>query len=95
MSRSPASVAVPITLRLPGGERYRVEVSAEDLAGPLAPGRKAPREFGMASVVVEVRHAGGQYLVPVSAGELTRLLSRARLQSEVSFKQAAPRHRPP
>jgi hypothetical protein len=93
----PGSTGAPIsiTLRLPGGECYRVKVSAEDLAGPLAAGRKAPRELGMASVVVEVRHAGGRYLVPVSAGELTRLLSQAQLEREVPLEQAVPPHRPP
>jgi hypothetical protein len=85
---------IAVTLRLPGGDCYRVEASAADLAGPLAPGRKAPREFGMASVAVEVRHAGGQYLVPVSAGELTRLLSRGERQAEVPLEQAVPSHRP-
>jgi hypothetical protein len=78
MPHTPAGVSVPITLRLPAGECYRVEVDAADLAGRLVPGRKPPREFGMAPVLVEVRHPGGRHLVPVSAGELTRLLSQAR-----------------
>lgn len=91
MSHRSARSSVPIILRLPGGERYRVEVDAADLTGRLAPGRKAPRELGLTPVLVEVRHPGGQYLVPVSAGELTRLLSRARLIDDAPAGRAVPR----
>lgn len=91
MTPSSASSTVPITLRLPGGERYRVEVDAEDLAGRLGPGRKAPREFGMAPVMVEVQHSRGQHPVPVSPGELIRLLSRARFIDYAPAGQVARR----
>ena len=71
-----------VRLRLPGGEQYALQVGAEELAGWLAPGRRARRESGLAPVRVEVTHAGGRAVIPLSAGELARCLSRARLAVE-------------
>jgi ribonucleoside-diphosphate reductase alpha chain len=78
-------------------------VDAGEFADRLAPGRKAPLEFGLAPVTIEVRHEGGQYRVQVSAGELTRLLSRARPADDAPAEHTEPKeagrvaghHRPP
>lgn len=71
-----------VTLCLPAGERYRLELSAEELAALLAPGRKPPREHGMTAIRVELHHHGGHAVIPLSPGELTHFLSRARLETD-------------
>jgi hypothetical protein len=71
-----------VTLRLPGGERYGLEISSEELAQWLALDRRAPHEPGGITVQVEVRHAGTRVVVAMAPGELTRWLSRARLEVE-------------
>jgi len=50
----------------------------------LAEGRRPPRERGMSPIHVELDHMGGRAVIPVSPGELTHLLSRARLEADVS-----------
>lgn len=76
-----------ISLRLPGGERYRLNMSSEELEGWLTPGRRPPSEFGVIPIEVEVSHAGGRAVIPVGAGELTRLLSRAQLELRAGAAQ--------
>jgi hypothetical protein len=71
-----------VTLRLPGGERYALEISPEELAEWLAPDRQAPHEAAGITVRIEVSHAGNRAVVAVPRGKLTRWLSRARLQVE-------------
>ena len=71
-----------VVLRLPGGERYALELGAEELAEWLAPDRQAPKEGAGILVRVEVSHAGNRALVAVPRGRLTRWLSRARLEVE-------------
>lgn len=71
-----------VVLRLPGGERYALELGAEELAEWLAPDRQAPHEGAGILVRVEVSHAGNRAVVAVSPRKLTRWLSRARLQVE-------------
>jgi hypothetical protein len=70
-----------VTLRLPGGERYGLEISSEEVAEWLALGR-AQHKAGGIPVQVEVSHAGKRVVVAVAPGELTRWLSRARLEVE-------------
>jgi hypothetical protein len=70
-----------VTLRLPGGERYGLEISLEEVAEWLAPGRAPPKAGGI-PVQVEVSHAGKRVVVAVAPGKLTRWLSRARLEVE-------------
>jgi hypothetical protein len=70
-----------VTLRLPGGERYGLEISSEEVAEWLAPGR-APHKAGGIPLQVELSHAGKRVVVAVAPGELTRWLSRARLEVE-------------
>jgi hypothetical protein len=71
-----------VVLRLPGGERYGLELGAEELAEWLAPDRRASHEAGGLPVQVEVSHAGNRVVVAVAPKELTRWLSRARLEVE-------------
>ena len=72
-----------VVLRLPGGERYGVELGAEELAEWLAPDWRASRKAGGLSVRVEVSHAGNRVVVAVAPKDLNRWLSRARLEVEV------------
>jgi len=71
-----------VTLRLPGGERYGLEISSEQLAEWLALGRRSPDEAGGIPIQVEVSHAGNRVVVAVAPGELSRWLSRAGLEGE-------------
>jgi hypothetical protein len=72
----------PVTLRLPGGERYGLKISSEELGEWLALDRPARSEAAGISVRVEVSHAGNRAVIAVPRSELTRWLSRARLQVE-------------
>jgi hypothetical protein len=74
----------PVLLCLPAGERYHLELSPEELGALLAQGRKPRRERGMSPIHVELSHAGGHADIPMSPGELTHLLSRARLEADVA-----------
>lgn len=89
MAHHPVDPLQPVTLCLPAGERYRLELSSEELGALLAQGRKPRRERGMSPIHVELSHAGGHASIPESAGELTRLLSRARLEADTSQGLAA------
>jgi hypothetical protein len=71
-----------VTLRLPGGERYGLELGPEELAEWFAPDRRASHEAGGIPIQVEASHAGNRAVVAVAPGELTRWLSRARLEVE-------------
>jgi hypothetical protein len=71
-----------VTLRLPGGERYSLEISSEELGGWVAPDRRAAPKTAGVAVRVEVSHAGNRAVVAVTPKQLTRWLSRARLQAE-------------
>ncbi len=71
-----------VTLRLPGGERYGLELGSEELAQGLTPDRPASPEAGGIPVQVEVSHAGNRVVVAMAPGELRRWLSRARLEVE-------------
>ena len=55
-----------VTLRLPGGERYGLEISSEQLAEWLALGRRSPDEAGGIPIQVEVSHAGNRVVVAVA-----------------------------
>lgn len=89
MAHHPADPFQPVTLRLPAGERYRLELSSEELAALLAQGRRPPREHGMSPIHVDLDHTGGRAVIPMSPGELTHLLSRARLEADASRGSAA------
>jgi hypothetical protein len=89
MAHHPADPPQPVTLCLPAGERYRLELSPEELQALLAQGRKPRRERGMSPIHVELSHAGGRASIPVSPGELTRLLSRARLEADAGLGSPA------
>ena len=71
-----------VTLRLPGGEHYGLELGSEELAQWLAPDRPASPEAGGIPVQVEVLPAGNRVVVAMAPGELHRWLSRARLEVE-------------
>jgi hypothetical protein len=71
----------PIVLRVPSGAQYHLNVSRDDLAGWMAPGRKAPQQPGP-PVEVEINHQGERYTIPVGAGELAHLLSQATLEAD-------------
>lgn len=81
MSHSSPRSTEPVLLRVPSGAQYHLELSSDQLAAWLAPGRKAPLEPGPA-LEVEVIHPGGRYVIPVGAGELAHLLSQATLERE-------------
>ena len=81
MSHSSSRSSEPVVLRVPGGAQYHLELGSEELAGWLEPGRRAPLEPGPA-LEVEMLHAGKRYTIPVGAGELAHLLSRATLERE-------------
>ena len=80
MSRS-RSASEPIVLRVPSGAQYHLNVSSDDLAGWMAPGRKAPQQPGP-PVEVEITRGGERYTIPVGAGELAHLLSQATLEAD-------------
>lgn len=82
MAHHPRAPFQPVTLRLPAGERYCLELSSGELAALLAEGRRPPRQGGMSPIHVDLDHGGGRAVVPLSPGELTRLLSRARLEAD-------------
>ncbi len=97
MAPNPANGLQPVTLRLPAGEGYRLELSPEELAALLAPDRKPLREHGMSAVHVERHYRGGHAAIALSPGELTHLLSRARLETEAGTgrpPQPDPMHDP-
>jgi len=81
MSHSASRSPEPIVLRLPSGAQYHLDLSSDDLARWLAPGRTAPLETGP-PLEVEVTHRGERYATPVGAGELQRLLSRSTLEAD-------------
>jgi hypothetical protein len=81
MSQNSSRLLEPIVLRVPSGAQYHLDLSSDDLAGWLAPGRKPPLEPGLA-LEVEVIRGGRRYAIRVGAGELAHLLSQATLQRE-------------
>jgi len=81
MSHSASRSPEPIVLRLPSGAQYRLDLSSDELARWLAPGRTAPLETGP-PLEVEVTHRGERHAIPVSAAELRRLLSRCTLEAD-------------
>jgi hypothetical protein len=81
MSHSASRSREPIVLRLPSGAQYRLDLSSDELARWLAPGRTAPLETGP-PLEVEVSHRGERYAIPVGASELQRLLSRSTLEAD-------------
>lgn len=81
MSHGSSRSLEPVVVRVPSGAQYHLELSSDDLARWLAPGRKAPAEPGPA-LEVEVTRRGGRYTIPVGAGELAHLLSQATLERE-------------
>jgi hypothetical protein len=80
-SRSASRSLEPIVLRVPGGTQYHLNVSRDDLAGWMAPDRKAPEQPGP-PLEVEISHRGERYVIPVGAGELAHLLSQATLEAD-------------
>jgi hypothetical protein len=81
MPHSTSRSRTPIVLRLPSGAQYRLELSSDELATWLAPGRTATLETGP-PLEVEIRHRGERYAIPVGPRELQRLLSRSTLEAD-------------
>ena len=81
MSHRPSHPLGPVVLHLPSGAQYHLDVSSDDLAARLAPGRTAPDEPGP-PIELEVIHREGRYTIPVGARELAHLLSQATLEAD-------------